>query len=293
MTLIVSGTLLASLFLFQPETYEPVLLRWKANHLRRMTNDNRFKAAVELDDHATFRRRMWTALKRPFVMFIQEPTIVLWTGYLTVIYIMLFGFLDGYTFVFQDTYSLSSGITGLIFVGIGVGLVIASTILTPLLFKWARDEIRKLQSQNPESAQPLARLPPEFFLWYAMLGAPAIPISCFWMGWTAYPHVSIWSPILASVLFGYGILSVFISTYLYLIDTYEVYAASALTMITLVRYVVSGGIIESSIPMYENLGVHWSLTLLGCIGVVFSLVPYAFFVWGPWVRSKSRFAKTQ
>lgn len=107
-----------------------------------------------------------------------------------------------------------------------------------------------------------------------MLGARAIPVSCFW---TAYPHISIWSPILASLLFGYGILSVFISTYLYLIDTYEVYAASALTMITLVRYVVSGAIIESSIPMYENLSVQWSLTLLGCIGIVFTFVPYAFF----------------
>lgn len=38
------------------------------------------------------------------------------------------------------------------------------------------------------------RLPPEFRLWYAMFGAPAIPISLFWMGWTAYPHISIWPP---------------------------------------------------------------------------------------------------
>ncbi|KAJ9635640.1 uncharacterized protein PV06_02865 [Exophiala oligosperma] len=288
-TLIMSGTLLSSLFLFQPETYESILLKWKAHHLRRITKDGRFKAPCELDSQATFPRRMQMALKRPFLMIIQEPTIMLWTGYLTVIYIMLFGFLDGYTYVFQDTYSLSPGITGLLFVGIAVGLTLASVVLTPLVFRWAKKEINNLKSR--ESGE-LSRLPPEFFLWYAMLGAPAIPISCFWMGWTAYASISIWSPIAASVLFGFGILSVFLSTYLYLIDTYEVYAASALTMITLVRYVVSGGIIEASIPMYENLGVHWTLTLLGSIGVTFTFVPYMFYKFGPQVRSKSGFAKT-
>ncbi|KAH0491699.1 hypothetical protein TgHK011_003114 [Trichoderma gracile] len=283
-TIIVSGALLISLLLFQPETYEPILLQWKASHLRRLTNDNRYVSAAEIE-HVTFRARMMTAVKRPFIMTIQEPTIMLWTGYLTVVYLMLFGFLDGYTFVFQETYDLSDGITGTIFVGIGVGLILSSALLTPLLYKWAKEELSKIQGSEP------ARIPPEFFLWYALIGAPAIPISFFWMGWTAYPHISIWSPILASVLFGFGMFSVFVSTYMYLIDTYEVYAASALTMITLVRYVASGGMIEISIPMYKNLGIHWALTMLGLIALVFTAVPYAFYKFGPWIRSKSRFAK--
>jgi hypothetical protein len=57
-------------------------------------------------------------------------------------------------------------------------------------------------------------LPPEFRLWFSMLGgAFAIPIGLFWMAWTSYPSISIWSPLAASVLFGYGILCVFISCY--------------------------------------------------------------------------------
>ncbi|KAL7910272.1 major facilitator superfamily domain-containing protein [Trichoderma velutinum] len=288
-TIIVSGALLISLLLFQPETYEPILLQWKASHLRRLTGDKRYVSAAEVQNVA-FSARMLTAVKRPFIMTVQEPTILLWTGYLTVVYLMLFGFLDGYTFVFQKTYNLSDGITGILFIGIGVGLVLASAALTPLLYRWAKQEFAKLQAEKPGEN---ARIPPEFFLWYALIGAPAIPISFFWMGWTAYPHISIWSPILASVLFGFGIFSVFVSTYMYLIDTYEMYAASALTMITLVRYVASGGMIEISIPMYKNLGIHWALTMLGLIALVFTTVPYAFYRFGPWIRSKSRFAKTQ
>lgn len=288
-SIIASGTLLISLLLFQPETYEPILLQWKASHLRRLTGDKRYVSVGEIQ-HLSFGARMLTAVKRPFIMTIQEPTIMLWTGYLTVVYLMLFGFLDGYTFVFQKTYNLSDGITGLLFLGIGVGLILAALILTPLLNRWAKNEIAKLQTEKPDGS---ARIPPEFFLWYALIGAPAIPISFFWMGWTAYPHVSIWSPIVASVFFGFGILSVFVSTYMYLIDMYEVYAASALTMITLVRYVASGGMIEISIPMYKNLGIHWALTMLGLISLVFTTVPYAFYRFGSWIRSKSRFAKAQ
>ncbi|PON21402.1 hypothetical protein TGAM01_v209703 [Trichoderma gamsii] len=288
-SIIASGALLVSLLLFQPETYEPILLQWKASHLRRLTGDKRYVSAGEIQ-HLSFSARMLTAVKRPFIMTVQEPTIMLWTGYLTVVYLMLFGFLDGYTFVFQQTYNLSDGITGLLFLGIGIGLILAALILTPLLYRWAKKEITKLQTEKLDGN---ARIPPEFFLWYALIGAPAIPISFFWMGWTAYPHVSIWSPIVASVFFGFGILSVFVSTYMYLIDMYEVYAASALTMITLVRYAASGGMIEISIPMYKNLGIHWALTMLGLISLVFTTVPYAFYRFGPWIRSKSRFAKVQ
>jgi hypothetical protein len=57
------------------------------------------------------------------------------------------------------------------------------------------------------------------------------------MGWTAYPSISYWLPLLASVLFGYGIVTIAISVYQYFIDTYETYAASALSMATLIRFV--------------------------------------------------------
>ncbi|KAH8803675.1 major facilitator superfamily domain-containing protein [Xylogone sp. PMI_703] len=286
-TLIFSGLVLASIILFQPETYEPILLKWKATHLRQMTGDERYIASIELHGHG-FAKRMLNSLYRPFLMIIKEPAIMLWTAYLTVIYIMLFGFLDGYSFVFSNTYGLSQGLTGLSFVGIGAGLLAASVTLTPLVYHWAKKEIAVLQVSY-DTASP--RLPPEFFLWYAMIGAPTIPISLFWMGWTAYPTISIWSPILASVLFGFGILSVFVSTYMYLIDSYETYAASALTMITLIRYVASGGMIEASLPMYRNLGVHWALSLLGFLGIIFTTVPYLFYRFGPWIRLKSRFAQ--
>jgi multidrug resistance protein len=239
-TLIISGLVFALVVLFQPETYAPVLLKWKAQHLRRLTGDERFVAAVEIRSES-FWQRLLHALYRPFLIAIREPIVLLFALYLTVIYIILFTFLDGYTYIFGDTYGFSEGLTGLAFIGIAVGLCGAS-LLVPLIHHWAKRDLAKIKEQGGD------HLPPEFRLWFAMLGAPAVPISLFWMGWTTYPSISYWSPLLSSVLFGYGILTIFISTYQYIIDSYEMYAASALASITLIRYIAAGGMVEVGIP---------------------------------------------
>lgn len=215
----------------------------------------------------------------------SEPIVILFALYLTVVYIILFTFLEGYTYIFGDTYGFSEGITGLAFIGIGIGLCVAS-LLIPLIHHWAKRDLAKLQ----ETEGPDAKLPPEFRLWFAMFGAPAIPISLFWMGWTNYASISYWSALAASVVFGYGILCIFISTYQYIIDAYEMYAASALASLTLIRYVAAGGMAVVGVPFYGNLGVHWTLTILGAISALMVPVPYAFYKWGPKIRGLSKYA---
>ena len=134
------------------------------------------------------------------------------------------------------------------------------------------------------------RLPPEQRLIFAMIGAPFLPIGLLWMGWTAYPSISMWPALIATVPIGFAIMAIFISTYQYLIDTFEAHAASALVGATFVRYVVAGGMIEVSIPMYERLGVHWTLTVLGGISALMAPVPFIFFKYGSAIRKHSRHA---
>jgi hypothetical protein len=57
---------------------------------------------------------------------------------------------------------------------------------------------------------------------------------------TSQASISIWSPLSASVVIGFGAVCIFISSYMYIIDSYQAYAASALTFVTLVRYVAAG-----------------------------------------------------
>lgn len=283
-TLIMSGLVLGLVILFLPETFPPILLKWKAKHLRAITGDNRYRAEVEIR-RDTFMTRLGRALYRPFLLTITEPIIVLVALYMTVIYIILFTFLDGYDYIFGEIHGVSQGVQGLCFLGIATGLFLA----TPLVFlirKMAKTELHKAKEQGHD------HLPPEFRLWFSMIGAPAIPISMFWMGWTSDGNISIWSPLAASVLFGFGILCVFISCYQYIIDSYEIYAASALASITLIRYVAAGGMTIVGIPFYTNLGVHYTCTILGCIAAACTPVPYLFYIYGKRLRQKSRYAPT-
>lgn len=65
-------------------------------------------------------------------------------------------------------------------------------------------------------------------------------MSIFWLAWTPPTGVSFWCPLVASGIFGFASLTIFISIYQYTIDAYERGCASALVGMTISRYVVGG-----------------------------------------------------
>lgn len=178
-SMILGGLMLAIVMLFQPETYAPILLKWRAQHLRRLTGDDRFRAETEVIKQ-TFLGKVKTALARPFVMVVTEPIIILMTLYFTVFYIVLFTFFVGYPTIFGDVYGLSQGLTFTIFVAMAIG-VLLSAILVPIIYFWTK---KHLQEQKASGKVGVA---PEQRLWFAMLGGSlSLPISLFWMGWTDF-----------------------------------------------------------------------------------------------------------
>lgn len=281
-TLIISAVVLAMVLLILPETYSPVLLRWKAEHLRRLTGDDRFRGAIDTQQTPLI-TRLHCALYRPFVMLVREPIPLLFGLYLMVDFIILFTFFTGYTYIFTDIYGLSQGMTGVCFIGEMIGVVSCAAFI-PLNMYLRKRDIARAKAIGPDE-----KVAPESRLYWAMIGGPAIPISLFWMGWTASPDISIWSSIVASAVFGFGMLCVFMTTYQYLIDTYEIYAASALAAVTFLRYTVSGAFVEISIPFYQNMGVAYTLTILGGVSCPLVLIPFAFYWYGPAIRRKSRY----
>ncbi|KAK9364944.1 MFS general substrate transporter [Lipomyces kononenkoae] len=283
--LIMGGAVLVAVVLLQPETYGGLLLQWKASAFRKHTGDQRYKAPMEMRTES-LQRRLAIAVYRPFAWSYSEPIIILMSLYLTVIYIILFTFLEGYKYIFGQTYGLSQGLTSITWSGMLVGMILVCLIV-PVVYSWTRDEYERT-----------SRIRPETRLWYAMLGgAPAVPISLFWMGWTAYvnflifvPSISIFSPIVASALFGYGITTIFISAYLYIIDSYGVYSASALGFMAFSRYLVSGGVTVAGGPIYERYGFHYTLTVLGAISTLMAVIPYLLYFYGLTIRKMSQHA---
>ncbi|KAJ5231826.1 Major facilitator superfamily domain general substrate transporter [Penicillium citrinum] len=276
--LIMGGVILVIVLLLQPETYGSLLLHWKASILRKETGDKRYRAPMEVK-RESLGRRLLTSVYRPFVLFYSELILILMSLYLTVVYIVLFTFLEGYTFIFTDTYGVSQGITSVAWAGMLCGILLV-TCIVPVVYSWTTKEYQKTTTIAPETR-----------LWYAMLGgAPAVPISLFWMGWTCNSSISLWSPLIASAVFGYGITTIFIVAYMYVIDSYGVYSASALGFMVFTRYVVAGGVTVAGAPIYRSIGVQYTLTILGAISGLMTLIPYLLYLYGPKIRKYSKYA---
>lgn len=266
--------------LFTPETYAPVILSWKAAQLHRLTGNALNRSELELRLEPLWSRLLYS-ICRPFSMFLHDITVVLFTVYLTVLYIVCFTFLTGFSYIYGGIYYLPRRQIGLCFISLDVGILIGAVLTLPLHIKDVRDLTTAQQ-------QGMQRLPPEQRLWFAMVSAPCLPFGLFLMVWTSYPTIPLWSSPAGSVLIGFVFLGLFVATYLYLIDTFGSSAASALAIATFVRYVAAGGMVPASIPVYENLGGHWTLTILACISLILTPLPYGFYKYGHVIRAWSK-----
>ncbi|KAJ3560579.1 hypothetical protein NPX13_g9254 [Xylaria arbuscula] len=79
---------------------------------------------------------------------------------------------------------------------------------------------------------------PEFRLASSILGAVMVPIGLFWFAWTSLSHWIL--PIIGSGIFGCGTLLVFNGVFTFLVDTYPLYAASALAANSFLRCSFAG-----------------------------------------------------
>ncbi|KAM0792584.1 hypothetical protein ACM66B_005245 [Microbotryomycetes sp. NB124-2] len=281
------GFTVVVLVLFMPETLGSEILKIKAHALRKATGDDRYETALERirRTRMPFKQAFATAAKRPFMMLVQEPIVAAFCLYMSFVYIVLFGNLVAYPFLYEKPYDLSVGVTGLTFLALVIG-ILAVTATTPLLASSRRKAVANTKRHLGPDAVP----PPEERLRLAMLGTWLMPLALFVGAWTTYKKATIWPVLVSQGLFGVAIMSCFISSYQYIIDAYSQYAASALSVLTFVRYIVSGAAVMFTGPMFKSLGRHWAMTLLACLSTLFCIVPWFFYRYGPLIRSWSRFA---
>ena len=283
-TIILAAIVLCLVILFLPETYSPLILRWKARQLRRLTGNDQYRAPLEIKK-VSFLRRMGHGLIRPVLFFVTEPIIMVFTVYLSVILIVLYTWIAGYVFIYERIYHFNSGQVGMALLAIEVGMLCAAPFV-PLALRLLRKDIQRCRARGE------SRPGPEVSLYMGMFGAPFIPIALFWIGWTARPSVRFWSPLAGSTLFGFGVICVFVSSIQYVADSFEFHAASALAAIHMFRFIAAGVMRVVAKPFYSTLGIGWTLTVLGLLATCLVPVPYVLYWYGPKVRGWSRYSST-
>ncbi|KAL1968701.1 hypothetical protein VTN77DRAFT_1527 [Rasamsonia byssochlamydoides] len=280
-SLVFTGIAFIAVVMFQPETYSPILLQWKAKHLRKLTGDSRYRAPLQLKK-VSFWRRLRHALHRPFLFLFKDGLLTLVGVYMGLNYVIVYTLFAGIPFIFGRIYQWSAGFVGLSFLGSIAGVLLCGPAV---LVAWRR--LRKEMVEALEQERP--HLEPEISLYLAMLGAPAIPVALFWMGWTARPSISFWSPLVSTSLFAYGIICVTISIFQYVTDSYESHTASAQAAVLMLRYVTAGAMAEAAVPLYVRLGVGWTLTIFGILSVIMMPIPLILYKHGHKARIHSTY----
>ena len=190
-----SVVLLASIFLFAPETYGPTRLRALAKSPRKEFGNGGRKAMIGTNTQ-TKNQTLMISLLRPFQLLFLEPMCLCLNLYSAVLLGILYLFFGAFPLVFETQHGMSLWQVGLTFMGIITGMI-AAAASTPL---WSRirEHLLKTRRMGLEERHPEYQLPP------SILGGLLIPVGLFWFGWTTYSSIHWIVPIIGSALFGFG-----------------------------------------------------------------------------------------
>ncbi|KAL7807484.1 MFS general substrate transporter [Trichoderma aethiopicum] len=281
---ILSGTLALLYALCARETYASVLLRRKADRLRRRTNNPLLRSKLDPGlSHAAYLKR---GILRPFKMLVLSPISIICGVYVGVVYAYLYLLFTSLTPLFMEIYHFKTSYAGLTFLGIGFGSMIGVAF-----FSLTSDRnIKRKAAEEALAAEAEGRAPegmkPEYRLSPLMVGAVVLPVGFFIYGWTAEYKVHWIAPIIGTVVIGVGDLIVYMSLQMYLVDTFTVYAASALAANAVIRSVAGAVLPLAGLPMYNRLGMGWGNSILGFIGVALSPVAWLFLRHGERLRKR-------
>ncbi|KAJ5157416.1 uncharacterized protein N7482_008516 [Penicillium canariense] len=258
------------------ETYAPTLLQKKAARLRKETGDERWWSRY--DQKASLYEILKLNLSRPFVMAVTEPICIFWNIYIAIVYSILYLCFVAYPNVFQNIRGWGLGLSGLAFLGIGLGVLI-TIACEPLVRRLINSH-----AKDPETGC----VHPEAMVSFVCICSILIPIGELWFAWTCSPASIHWIvPLLAGIPFGAGNTGVFIYASNYLTYSYGMYAASALAGNSVIRSVLGGVLPLAGGYMYASLGPNWSGTLLGLLELAIVPIPFVFYKYGHKIRMKS------
>ncbi|KFZ18943.1 hypothetical protein V501_00911 [Pseudogymnoascus sp. VKM F-4519 (FW-2642)] len=219
MEAIISFFIFAVTLVCLPETYHPLLLKSKAQRLRKTTGMEQYWHPHE-NEKLNLNNTITKHLNRPLLMLFTKPMVALISLYSGFVYSLLFLTLEIFPIVFGEQRQYSLVVSTLPFLGIF----------------------------NNGLAVPEARLPP------MILGGILFSIGLFCFGWTAAPRFHWALPVEAAGFIGAGFNVVFQQSLNFLIDAYGPFASSAIASNTFLRSLLACAMPLAARPMFLNMG---------------------------------------
>ncbi|KAI0473439.1 MFS general substrate transporter [Xylariaceae sp. FL0804] len=251
------------------------------------------------------------SLVRPFHLLFTEPVVFFFSLWVAFAWAVLYLMFESIPIVFSRQYGFNTGQSGLVFLAIIVGSIIATIIgvcqenmlhhprwrakaaVEGSLPNDSSDDGGRGVAERGAWAFVRRKFPvesPEARLYLTCFSSILLPVGLYLFGFAAHPSVHWMVPAVAICLATMGIYFVYLSTFNYLADIYQAYASSALAAQSFCRNVLGGVFPLVSGYMITSLGENGTGGLLGGIATALTVVPWALVLYGETIRRRSAFA---
>lgn len=275
---ILQSVVLLMAIIFTDESYPPKLLVYKAQKLRHDTGNWALHAEFE-EWNVSIAELARKFLVRP-IQLLCTPICLLVALYASFCYGILYMQLGAVPIIFGEIRGWNSFVAVLPFLAIMLGSLTGAGINIANQFAY-----NKAYHANGDNAVPEKRLPP------MMLGSILFAASLFMTGWTADPDVHWIVPVIGLYLTGTGFNTIFQAALNYLVDTFQMYAASAVAANTFLRSCFAAAFPLVVSPLYHNIGVGPGSSIFAGFACLMIPVPFVFYIYGRRLRAASKWSR--
>lgn len=279
---ILSGSVLALLIIFLPETNHDTILHRRAVRLRRLTGNDKIRSKYEIEQETNTisvsdlaKETLW----RPIFIAFFEPMVLALNIYTAFIYIIVNSWFEAFPIVFEGIYHFNLIESGVVYISAILGAIIGACIYLYWVGQISREP-------NPAI---------EKFLKPAMFGSFFLPVGLFIFAWASSPKTHWIAPCIGAFIFCIGALNIFQAIFNYLGRGFYRYLASVFAGNCLMRSWSAAVFPLFVSPMYHNTAtkdfpVGPGGSILASVSVLMIAIPFVIYKFGVSLRGRSKYA---
>jgi len=265
------------------ETYKVPILQRRAARLRKERSDDSLNCAWE--NEKVDESRSWSALR----IAIKRPALVMASSGV----LQILSFCGAFTFslyyisattfpgILREVYGYSPAMIGLSFLSFSIGASIAILVSNQFLDKMCV----ALGKSRGGPLRPEDRLP------FLIGGLVIIPPIVALYGWAPYAEWSVWVLLLAMALTGFALIVTWVPLSSYVVDSFGLYSASALTGLLIARC-LGGTLIPLAIPpLTDAIGTGYGFLVVAAVCLVLIPLPMMVMRYGSVWRQNSVYTR--
>ncbi|KAK8160817.1 major facilitator superfamily domain-containing protein [Phyllosticta citrichinensis] len=224
-----------------------------------------------------FTETLW----RPLRLLVTEPIVILCSALNAIAFGMIFGLTEGLDIVYRS-FGFDTKTASLAFLPLAIGLFfcIPARVL----------DVRRFRRLEKEGVP----ITPEAKIKSFAIAVPALAAGLWVFAWTIpplVPHVSWAVSMLALIPVGFATNDLDAVLAGYIADSYEMYAASAFSSLSMLRSILAAVFPLFTGRMFEALGNNAACSVFAAITTLFCVSPIILLKWGKHLRERSKFAK--